>query len=120
MPIWLGMCGPPEAPQLGSPATTRMRQGWEVFQRIGVKRMFLHQQLEILLFRYRRRRPIAQTAALILPSSSFAFTAASSAPSPPAPSVGPRDQPLQPPLPSERIPPLQKGMRPLAILWSGL
>src|SRR6218665_586769 len=30
--------------------------------RIGVKRMFLHQQLEILLVRYRRRRPIAQNS----------------------------------------------------------
>src|SRR6218665_905826 len=30
--------------------------------RIGVKRMFLHQKPEILLVRYRRRRPIAQNS----------------------------------------------------------
>src|SRR6218665_4098784 len=64
-----------------------------------------------------------RTAALILqycrPQASHLLPQAVPLP-PPAPSVGPRDQPLQPPPPSGRIPPLQKGMRPLAILWSGL
>src|SRR6218665_1130196 len=55
------MCGPPEAPQLGSPATTWMRQRWEVF-RGPQDRGQTDVSLEILLVRYRRRRPIAQNS----------------------------------------------------------